>query len=191
MDLFKKYAPKDIATDASDVKFVFSATDSMSGHGNIAQYEDEYRKIVVTNKYVWAAPEVIAAYLVHESVHAKDHDPYTSIKEEQDAYKESVKFWIAHNNGIKDPEMDYAASLYLVSSESLDNKVAEVYFSRDPSIAKVSPHHGLPAQGLFALGIKHGIDKVTNFVKSLLSLNQPQLAAQTSSDQGLLVKHYR
>ena len=42
--------------------------------------ENAKKAITVSNAYIYAAPEVIAAYLSHESVHAHDHDPYTSVR---------------------------------------------------------------------------------------------------------------
>ena len=143
LELVVAYAPQDLVQMLGGIKFVFGSTEMLGGQANIAQYENDKSRIVVTENYIWAAPEVIAAYLVNEAVHAKDKDPYTSITEEQDAYRASVIFWLARNNGIKDPEMDYAASLYLISPEKLNEKVEEVYTSRDKSIPKYSPHHGI------------------------------------------------
>lgn len=127
--------------DLSDVQICFGETASMGGTSNIAQYENYKRTITVSDSYTYASPQVIAAYLTHESVHAKDKDAYTSVREEQDAYEIATKFWINNSNGVQDPEMDYAAELYKQSPATLKNRVEEIYVLRDPSIAKTSPNH--------------------------------------------------
>ena len=128
--------------DLSNINIMFDKTASMSGTANIAQYEHGRKRIVVTDKYNYAAPELVSAYLVHEFVHAKDNDAYTSVAEEQDAYRAAAKFWLLNANGVKDSEMDYAAGLYKKSPESLDERVAEIYKLRDPGISMTSPNHG-------------------------------------------------
>lgn len=130
-----------------DVVIEFGKTASMGGTTNIAQYENYKSKITVSDTYIYAAPQVIAAYITHESVHAHDKDPYTSIREEQDAYQVATKFWIQNSNGVSDPEMDYAAELFQQSPTTLNNRVAEIYKLRDPDIAATSPNH--PPKKLF------------------------------------------
>jgi Tfp pilus assembly protein PilF len=180
-------APEYLTDNLKNINFRFNKTSEMGGHANIAQYENDKKTITVTNNYIWAAPEIIAAYLVHEAVHAKDHDPYTSIQEEQDAYRESVVFWLANNNGVKDPEMDYAASLYLIDPAKLDAKVKEVYSTRDGSIPQYSPNHGLSAYGLETHSDLSTFSKIKNFfVHTLLKITHPFAQPQISSDQGLL-----
>ena len=127
--------------DLSDVQIQFGETASMGGTSNIAQYENYKKAITISNAYIYAAPQVIAAYLTHESVHAKDKDPYTSVREEQDAYEIATKFWIKHSKGVQDPEMDYAAELYQQSPATLASRVKEIYELRDPSISQTSPNH--------------------------------------------------
>ncbi len=136
--------------ELKDVKFQFGKTASMGGTGNIAQYENSKKSITVSNSYIYASPQVIAAYLSHESVHAHDNDPYTSVREEQDAYEVAAKFWIKNSNGVKDPEMDYAAELYKKSPDTLKTRVAEIYTLRDPYISETSPNH--PPKKLFHWG---------------------------------------
>lgn len=133
----------------SDVVIKFGKTAQMGGASNIAQYENYIKTITVSDAYTYASPQVIAAYLSHESVHAHDKDPYTSIREEQDAYEVATKFWLQHSQGIEDPEMDYAAELYQQSPTALKDRVEEIYLLRDPSIAKTSPNH--PPQKKFNL----------------------------------------
>lgn len=147
LDMTVKYMTPEYMQGLSDVTVAFGETASMGGTSNIAQYENYKNTITISNSYIYAAPQVIAAYLSHESVHAHDNDAYTSIREEQDAYQIATKFWIKNANGIKDPEMDYAASLYEQSPTTLNNRVAEIYKLRDPDIAETSPNH--PPQKLF------------------------------------------
>lgn len=147
LDMTVQYMTPEYMKDLSDVTIGFGETADMGGTSNIAQYENYKKSITVSDSYIYAAPQVIAAYLAHESVHAKDKDAYTSIKEEQDAYQVAAKFWIQNSNGVKDPEMDYAAGLYQQSPSALDNRVEEIYTLRDPSIAQTSPNH--PPEKLF------------------------------------------
>ncbi len=135
------YMSLDYMKDLADIKIQFGKTAQMGGTANIAQYENHKGAITVSDSYIYASPIVIAAYLIHESVHAKDKDSYTSVREEQDAYKTATQFWIRNSEGIQDPEMDYAASLYKKSPASLASRVQEIYELRDPNIAKTSPNH--------------------------------------------------
>lgn len=145
--LVHKHAAPDLTRNLNSLAIVFDETDSLSGHKNIAQYENHNKKIVITSDYIWAAPEVTAAYIVHEAVHAKDRDGISSIKEEQDSYEASIKFWVTHNNGLKDPELDYAAELYRENPKKLRQKVGDTYRSRDGSMLEYSPYH-TPPEGL-------------------------------------------
>ena len=147
LDLVKAYYPQEVMDRVSDIKFMFDDTASLNGHKNLAQYENYNNRIVIGDKYLWAAPEVVAAYMVHEVIHGRDKDPYTSIREEQDAYEESIKFWSRFNNGVKDAELDYAKDLYAQSPATLSNKVAEIYSTREKTIPQYSPNHGIATQG--------------------------------------------
>ncbi len=141
LKIFRNNAPKDLVNSLNGIQVNFGETAELGGHSNIAQYEDAEGKITISDCYCWASPKVIAAYLVHEAVHAKDRDPYTSITEEQDAYRDQVKFWINNGKGTKDPELDYAAYLYRQSPKALDDKIKTIYSSRDCNIRMESPHH--------------------------------------------------
>ena len=147
LDMTIKYMTPEYMQGLKDVAVTFGETASMGGTQNIAQYENHKNTITISNSYIYAAPQVIAAYLSHESVHAHDNDPYTSVREEQDAYQIAAKFWIKNSDGVKDPEMDYAASLYKESPKTLNDRVAEIYKLRDPDIAETSPNH--PPKKLF------------------------------------------
>ncbi len=135
------YMTPEYMSDLRNLTVEFGKTSEMGGTANIAQYEDGRKTITVSDEYIYAAPQVIAAYLSHEAVHAKDADAYTSIREEQDAYKAAAQFWIKNSGKIKDPEMDYAVSLYKKSPNDLDKRVEEIYKLRDPAIARTSPNH--------------------------------------------------
>ncbi len=141
LELATSYLGNEYMKDLANVEIRFGQTASMGGTANIAQYENNKKGITVSAQYMYAAPQVIAAYLVHESVHAKDKDAYTSVREEQDAYALAAKFWIKNSKGVKDPEMDYAAGLYKSSPRKLSERVEEIYTLRDPDIAKTSPNH--------------------------------------------------
>lgn len=144
------YLPRGYLKDLANITVAFDKTSLMGGTANIAQYENSKKKVTVTDKYLYASPQLICAYLVHEFVHAKDKDSYTSVTEEQDAYRESVKFWKDNAAGINDPEMDYALELYNKSPKTLDDRVAEIYKLRDPSIAMTSPNHPPSAKNVTA-----------------------------------------
>ena len=135
------YFPKGYLNPISNVQITFDKTSSLGGRANIAQYEHSKQKISITEDFIWAAPEVVGAYLVHECVHARDNDPYTSVREEQDAFEIQTKFWLQHSKGIEDPELNFAAELYSKSAKSLADRVEEIYKARDPYIAMTSPNH--------------------------------------------------
>lgn len=135
------YFPKNYMNSIKHVDIAFDKTSSMGGRSNIAQYEYTKQKITITDDFIWASPEVVGAYLIHECVHAKDNDPYTSVREEQDAFETATKFWIKNSKGIQDPELDYATELYQKSPQTLANRVKEIYKARDPSISMTSPNH--------------------------------------------------
>ena len=160
------FLPPEIVNNTRDVRFQFGKTALMGGDANIAQYANATKDITVTDKYLWASPQLIAAYLVHEMIHANDKDSYSSVKEEQDAYRAAAQFWMANSNGIKDPEMDYVKELYLQDPKSLDAKVEEVYKTKDPSIADVSPNHGMMAA---AVNLKYKMDQATRIFNSMLN----------------------
>ena len=137
----KNFFPAGYMDDMKDMTVSFNKTSKMGGRSNIAQYEHTKRKISVTDEYTYADPKLTGAYLIHEFVHGKDNDPYTSIREEQDAYRKQCEFWIKHGNGIEDPEMDFVVGLYKKSAEDLDRRVAEVYRLRDKNIPETSYNH--------------------------------------------------
>ena len=141
LNMAKKYLPTGYLKDMGDLTIAFDKTAKLGGTSNIAQYEHSKRRITISDTYVYAAPQIITSYLVHEFVHAKDKDSYTSVREEQDAYKDQIAFWVENSNGVADPELDYASDLYRKSPETLDARVAEIYRLRDPRIASVSPNH--------------------------------------------------
>ena len=137
----KNFLPKGYTNTMKDITVSFDKTSKMGGRANIAQYEHSKRKISITDDYTYADPQLTGAYLIHELVHGKDNDPYTSIREEQDAYRMQAKYWIRHVKDVYDPEMDYVADLYKQSAKALDDRVAEIYRLRDPGIPETSYNH--------------------------------------------------
>jgi len=137
----KNYLPKGYTDSMKDISICFDKTASMGGRANIAQYEHRKRKISVTDDYTYANPKLTGAYLIHEFIHGKDNDPFTSVREEQDAYRIQAQYWVKNAKNIYDPEMDYVADLYKQSVQTLDDRVAEIYRQRDPNIAETSFNH--------------------------------------------------
>lgn len=142
----RNFLPKGFMDDMKDLTVSFDKTSKMGGRSNIAQYEHYKRKISVTDEYTYANPKLTGAYLIHEFIHGKDNDPYTSIREEQDAYRLQAQYWTQQVHDVYDPEMDYVAELYKTSAETLDKRVAEIYKLRDPDIANTSYNHP-PSKG--------------------------------------------
>lgn len=137
----KQNLPKGYTDNMKDIVVSFDKTSKMGGRANIAQYEHSKRKVSVTDEYTYADPQLTGAYVIHEFVHGKDNDPYTSIREEQDAYRVQAKYWVDNVKNIYDPEMDYVADLYKQSAKALDDRVAEIYRLRDPGIPETSYNH--------------------------------------------------
>lgn len=142
----KQNLPKGYTDNMKDIVVSFDKTSKMGGRANIAQYEHSKRKVSVTDEYTYADPQLTGAYVIHEFVHGKDNDPYTSIREEQDAYRVQAKYWVDNVKNIYDPEMDYVADLYKQSAKALDDRVAEIYRLRDPGIPETSYNHS-PTKG--------------------------------------------
>jgi tetratricopeptide (TPR) repeat protein len=137
----KNFLPFGYTNNMGDITVAFNKTAKMGGRANIAQYEHYKRGIAVTDEYLYADPRLTASYIIHEFVHGKDNDPYTSIMEEQDAYRVQAKYWTERVKGVYDPEMDYVQELYKSSAEELDKRVAEIYRLRDPRIQQTSFNH--------------------------------------------------
>ncbi len=117
---------------------------------NLAEYHHrktpQRSSIRFSPPMAFAHPAVLAAYWLHESIHAKDNDPLTSITEEQDAYREKVQFWQWFTSqpghpAVSDPNLDYATHLFIQAPQLLDKKVALHYRTRNPNIPKQSPNH--------------------------------------------------
>lgn len=139
--LIYQFYPKSFLSKLKDVRVAFDKTAQMGGRSNIAQYEHNARKISVTDDYIYADPQLVAAYLAHEYIHAGDCDSYTSVREEQDAYRKQSQFWIENVKNVEDPEMDYVADLYRQSPDALDKRVEEIYTLRDKGIPMTSYNH--------------------------------------------------
>ena len=147
LQLITDNAPEVISQNLQGLTIEFGLTEQVNKYENLAQYENSNKRILISNKLVFASPNVIATYLVHEAIHAGDRDPITSVREEQDAFREMTKFWIKTNNGTIDPDLTLAMSLYNQDPALLDEKVADLYIKRDPRIRRTSPYHGENAMG--------------------------------------------
>lgn len=141
ISMASKFLPKGYMKNMADLTVTFDKTASMGGRSNIAQYEHNKRKVSVMDDYTYASPVIVASYLTHEFVHGYDNDPYTSICEEQDAYRKQAEFWVKNSLKVEDPEMDYVGDLYRQSPKTLDNRVAEIYQLRDKTIPETSYNH--------------------------------------------------
>lgn len=142
LKLVQKHAPAYILTNLQNITIEFGTTEQVNKYENLAQYEHSNKRILISEKLACASPNVIATYLVHEAVHAGDKDPITSVREEQDAFREMTKFWIETNNGTIDPDLTLAMNLYTDNPIKLDAKVDDLYTKRDPNIRRTSPNHG-------------------------------------------------
>jgi tetratricopeptide (TPR) repeat protein len=158
LKLVQEQAPPYIVQNLQGLTIAFGPTEAINKYENLAQYEHSNKRILTSNKLIFASPNVIATYLVHEAVHAGDKDAITSIREEQDAFREMTKFWIATNNGVIDPDLTLAMRLYTQAPEKLDQKVEDLYTKRDPRIRRTSPGHGESySSGTFMENIYNGI----------------------------------
>lgn len=142
MNLIYQNASPTIVNNLQGLEIVFGNTEEVNGYDNLAQYEHNNKRILINDKLSFADPGVIATYIVHEAVHAGDRDSITSIREEQDAFREMTKFWMNVNNGNIDPDLTLALTLYLENPQKLDAKVEEVYLRRDSTTRMTSPNHG-------------------------------------------------
>lgn len=135
---------------SQDILIVFEETQKTDESANIAEY-DAYKKLIrVQPQMLFSTPNVVAAYLAHELVHALDEDPYSSILEEQDAYQALARFWGIYQGSDNDPNLDRAAALYQQSTDRLNQEVRRVYSIEDSAIPEKSPGHGLPANNLLS-----------------------------------------
>jgi tetratricopeptide (TPR) repeat protein len=125
-------------------------TNHSNGGDTMAEYDHEAKPTPTTQGLLrlqpalaYGAPQVLAAYLVHELVHAADGDAISSIREEQDAYRLQVCFWLANKGPVIDTNLDLSANLYADSVDKLDQEVRRSY-SANRLLPEKSPGHGLP-----------------------------------------------
>lgn len=127
-----------------NARIVFEPTQAIFAVANVAEFDFAQNVIRMMPELAYAAPQVLAAYTVHELEHANDGDGVTSVQEEQDGYRKLARFWQHYRGDVDEPNLDYALSLYEQGREVLNEKVAEVYRSRDPALPIHSACHGLP-----------------------------------------------
>lgn len=147
--LIKQYhlltqAPEERKKLVDTVPIVFEPTQVMDNTENIAEYDHAKGVIRIQPKMLFSSPNVVAAYLAHELIHAQDQDGETSIQEEQDGYRELVLFWQRFKNAEAEPNLDRALKLFEENPSQLDEEVKRLYTMRNPLIAEKSPGHGLP-----------------------------------------------
>jgi tetratricopeptide (TPR) repeat protein len=126
--------------------FQFTQTEHRKINANLAEYDNTYGShgiIRIRPELAFAAPNVLACYLVHELVHAADQDPLSSVMEEQDAYRQQAKFWQANKGHTQDSNLDLAVALYEEGVDLLDQEVRRSY-GDDDLLPEKSPGHGLP-----------------------------------------------
>lgn len=135
----------------SDLAYTdFNDTYQVDYIANLAEYHHQNGlpkgTIRFSPELAFANPAVLAAYWLHEAIHAHDRDGITSVAEEQFAYRQKTLFWqwAKTQANIADPNLDYANSLYSKSPTELDRKVALHYKTRNPAIADTSPYHSQP-----------------------------------------------
>lgn len=135
---------EELAKLSQSIPIVFQGTQTTGNTENIAEYDHPQRAIRLQTRMIFSSPNVVAAYLAHELVHAKDNDSETSIMEEQEGYRELARFWQRHKNTEEESNLDRALTLYADSPDHLDKEVRNLYTMRNPLIAESSPGHGKP-----------------------------------------------
>lgn len=136
-----------LAKLSAEIPYQFAPTQSVQGNPNLAEYDYYFAPpqglIRLSPELAFAHPNVLAAYMVHELIHANDRDPLTSITEEQDGYWEQARFWSMYKGDVLEPNLDLAVRLGRESKARLDRKVWEVYSQRG-TLPDTSPGHGMP-----------------------------------------------
>ncbi len=142
--------PAKVSQAINNTKTEFYPTTQIDYVPNLAEYHHrtapQQSHIRFSPQMAFAHPAVLAAYWLHEGIHAADNDPLTSVVEEQDAYRAKIGFWQWYTQTpshptVTDPNLDYATRLYAESPNELNNKVALHYRTRNPSIPPTSPNH--------------------------------------------------
>ncbi len=136
---------------SQEIPIAFEDTQMLGETANIAEYDNRKGLIRVHPQMMFSTPNIVAAYLVHELVHAVDQNDSTSIIEEQDGYRALARFWSIYKGPETDPNLDRAVELYQRSPDALDQEVRRIYTIRDATIPERSAGHGLPATSAMAI----------------------------------------
>lgn len=128
-----------------DLTIVFEPTQKTGDTDNMAEFDPRRGVTRLLPEMLFSSPNVVAAYLAHETVHAMDGDGHTSVLEEQDAYRHLARFWAVYKGQEVEPNLDRAVELYRQSMDALDQEVRRIYTIQSPGIADKSPGHGLPS----------------------------------------------
>lgn len=126
--------------------YQFVPTEQRKLNSNMAEFDFTVGGkglIRISPELAYAQPNVLAAYLVHELIHAADQDPLSSIMEEQNAYRAQAEFWGQYRGQVKDTNLDLAVDLKQQSVDLLDQEVRRSY-GDDDLLPEKSPGHGLP-----------------------------------------------
>ncbi len=107
---------------------------------NYAEWRAPEKTIAISERFAFSHPTVVAAYLVHETIHAGDRDSVDSITEEQCAYIEAIKFWEQNRGSNNELELDSHTDLYNNSPEDFKEKIENSY-NETLSLGKYSPGH--------------------------------------------------
>ncbi|MEB3244700.1 MAG: tetratricopeptide repeat protein [Vampirovibrionales bacterium] len=145
---------KKLKTLMDTVPIFFDTTQTLGGSTNMGEYihlGEGMRSIRLKSELAFAHPSVVGAYLMHELIHSNDNDPISSVREEQDCYLASTRFWQQTRGDLIEPNLDLALNLLEQSPQALSNRVAELYLSRNKAMPMVSPGHGANAGG-FEMG---------------------------------------
>lgn len=145
-DYYQQQGRRDSIQLVEAMVYQFAPTQLRNSGDNMAEFDFQYPPrglIRLKPELAYAGPPVVGAYLVHELTHALDGDAISSIMEEQDAYRDQTRFWIAYRGDTKDPNLDMAANLMQTSVDQLDQEVRRSY-GDDHLLPEKSPGHGLP-----------------------------------------------
>lgn len=123
----------------------FASTQQVNNVANMAEYDHFAGRVIrFAPEMAFARPNVLAAYLAHELVHAADDDAVTSVSEEQDGYRALADVWGALKGDTLDPNLDLALKYLRENPPRLNQKVRELYRLREPGLGDTSPGHGQP-----------------------------------------------
>lgn len=168
LSMVQKYsAPLNAALKDVPVSFGKTAPDAVG--------QCDGAEIILNEKILgMAAPQVIAAVIAHEAVHAGDRDYDTdknkdSISEEVDAFEEAAKVWEQYKGSTVDFDADESSTIYKEQGRAgLDKFVRKLYQGNHAAKYEYSPGH-------YEEEMPHFADAVTYKTRNgLVAVNQPK-----------------